>query len=146
MYFLFMVYSSLFCWWPSVVLGGIDCLFIRCWITMATKAFIEFALDSLSNILDKGSMSCFNLTWHISCDLWSLVIFAIFSITLICLLVFSLSNWLWVVRARFVFVHTTVVVVPISGCHRHSCVSPVTSVVAAVVVFGFFGLGPLYWL
>ena len=92
-------------------------------------------------------MSRFNLTWRISCDLlWSLVVFAIFSITLIRLLVFSLSNWSWVVRAHFVFVRTTVIVVPISGCCRHSCVSPIMSVVAAVVVFGFFGLGPSYWL
>jgi hypothetical protein len=92
-------------------------------------------------------MSRFNLTWHMSCDSsWSLVLFAIFSITLIHLLVFSLSNWSWVVRARFVFVRTTVVVVTVSGCRCHSCVSPVTSVVAAVVVFGFFGLGPLYLL
>ena len=88
-------------------------------------------------------MSRFNLTWRISCDSsWSLAVFAIFSNILIRLLVPSLLPWSWVVIFCSVFVRTSVVVVPVLGCRRHSCVSPVTSVVAAAAVFGFFGLGP----
>ncbi len=43
-------------------------LFVCCWITMATKILIKVALDSSSNILDKGSMSCLNLTLRPSAD------------------------------------------------------------------------------
>jgi len=90
--------------------------------------FIVVALDSLSNILDKGTMSRLNLTWRLLCDSsWSLGLFAVNSLVLIAVLIPRISS-------------------PNLGCCRHSCVSPVRSVAAAAVVFSFFGLGPSYWL
>ena len=90
--------------------------------------FIVVALDSLSNMLDKGTMSRFNLMWRLPCDLsWSWGLFANFLSVLSRVLISRISS-------------------PNSGCCCHSCVSPVRSVAVAAVVFGFFGLGPSYWL
>ncbi len=86
-------------------------------------------LDSLSNILDKGTVSRLNLTWRLPCESsWSWGLFAILFSILSCVLIPRIC-------------------LPNSGCCRHSCVSPVRSVAVAAVGFSFLGLGPsLRWL